>query len=147
MSVKISDLKLQKIRKTFTVIVDGQEKEIEVFNLLGEDRKEMINDFKEVSKIEDNVEESKKLFKKVYEKCTNIDFNEDLIDALNNANIDLMQVQLEIQEIVHEIQCEEMISRINEVNQVESMLYVELALKKSERVENLMTMIKDLENE
>lgn len=147
MKVKITDLELNEIRRVMPINVNGEEKEIKILNLMGQDRLEMLSKFREISQLEDNKEVARELFVDVYKKCTDIEMDGDFIEILNNPTVELMQVQMEIQEIIHEIQCEEMISRISEMNQLESMTYAQLALKKSERIESMMSKIKDLEKE
>lgn len=147
MKVNINELKLKDIRRTISIQLNGEEREIKILNLTNKTRVEFINKFRAIGEeTENQTELTMQLFEEVYRTCTDLEIDEDFMDVLNNPSVELMQVQMEIQEIIHELQCEEMISRIGELNQVESMLYAQLSLKKSERVENLIKLVNGQED-
>lgn len=142
--VNIEDLKLNKIRRTIKVQKDGEELEINIFNIIGQDRIDFINKLKDSNNENDDLKE---MFVEIFKKCTDLEIVGDLEYILSNPTVELMQVQMEIQEIVHELQCEYMMSKVHELNQLETMLLVQLSMKKAERVENLMKTIKELDKQ
>ena len=89
----------------------------------------------------------KRMYKLLLEKCTDLKVDKDILEVLNSPTVEMMQVQIELQEILHELECEEMIGRIAELNKAESMLYAQLAIKKTERIDNLIQKIESLKEE
>lgn len=144
--VNIEDLKLNKIRKTIKTQIDGKELEINIFNVIGQDRIELINKLKDAGS-ENEKDSLKEMFVEIFTKCTDLEIKGDLEYILSNPTIELMQIQMEIQEIVHELQCEYMMSKVHELNQLETMLLVQLSMKKAERVESLMNTIKEFDKQ
>lgn len=147
MRVKTSDLVLKPVRRVIPITIEGENTEIKIFNLLNEERMQVMDELRKVSSKEMKEKDIRRMYKILLEKCTDLKLDGDLIEMLNSPTVELMQVQIELQEILHELECEEMISRIAELNKAESMLYAQLALKKTERIDNLLQKISELTKE
>ena len=147
MRVKTSDLVLKPVRRVIPITIEGENTEIKIFNLLNEERMQVMDELRKVSSKEMKEKDIRRMYKILLEKCTDLKLDGDLIEMLNSPTVELMKVQIELQEILHELECEEMISRIAELNKAESMLYAQLALKKTERIDNLLQKISELTKE
>ena len=120
MRVKTSDLVLKPVRRVIPITIEGENTEIKIFNLLNEERMQVMDELRKVSSKEMKEKDIRRMYKILLEKCTDLKLDGDLIEMLNSPTVELMQVQIELQEILHELECEEMISRIAELNKAES---------------------------
>ena len=147
MKVKASDLELKEVRRVIPITIEGTENEIKIFNLLNENRIEVLCELKKIGSKQMTEKDIKRMYKLLLEKCTDLKVDKDILEVLNSPTVEMMQVQIELQEILHELECEEMIGRIAELNKAESMLYAQLAIKKTERIDNLIQKIESLKEE
>lgn len=58
----------------------------------------------------------------------------------------MLNVLNEINEIIHELQCELMLSKITEINRMEQLAYTNLMLAKTQNATRILENIKNLEN-
>lgn len=146
--INLKSLKLDKIRKTFMTEINGEMKEIVIFNLLDEERENFKNKIKELNKSglkgRDLVEE---IFTDVFINATNIVVDEDMIEVLNNPSEDILKVMQEVYDIIHEIELEVAIVNYQQLCQLESIEYTKLTLLKAQHLKMIQGDVNKLEEE
>ena len=120
MSVKLSDLKLPKVRKVIQCEVNGEPKLITVFNPVGKKRLQLLEILSSVDKTaEENVDEVANILYKTLLKEL-VDIN---VDMKNTTTLDkypsvtLMEINKELDEIIFELQFEYITGQMRRVNQ------------------------------
>lgn len=146
--LNLSDFKLDKIRKTIDVDINGEIQEVVIFNLIGEERSEIKNKIVELTekglKGNDLIEE---IFTDIFIECTNIIVNEDIIDVLNAPTGNMLKILQEVYEIIHEIEVETSIESYQTLCQMEGLEYAKLSLLKAQHVQLISGECRKVENE
>lgn len=145
--MKISELKLGYIRTSIEVDFNGEKKEVTIFNLVDDKRKEVLDMM--IDKQKSNLSESdfiNEIMTKIFFECTDLELDEDIIDVINAPSLGMLNVLNEINEIIHELQCELMLSKITEINRMEQLAYTNLMLAKTQNATRILENIKNLEN-
>lgn len=145
--MKISELKLGYIRTSIEVDFNGEKKEVTIFNLVDDKRKEVLDMM--IDKQKSNLSESdfiNEIMTKIFFECTDLELDEDIIDVINAPSLGMLNVLNEINEIIHELQCELMLSKITEINRMEQLAYTNLMLAKTQNTTRILENIKNLEN-
>lgn len=146
MSIRVSELELPFLRKTIEVERYGEEYVVNIFNILGEKRVELVNFIQEkTTEGKDNDVIVSELSTRLLEECTDLELDDDIINVFNSPSIEFITIQSEVSEIIHELQCEAMMSYIAKLNQTEILLYADLAIKKSNRINKIIEDIKEIE--
>lgn len=156
MDISLSDLKLQKIRKEipFTTIeglpiIDNDEMVmIKIFNATGKKREELLEELKKNGdKIQlDNFIED--WYKYLLKNFTNIKLGKGKIsEVFKSPKIELIQVKKELEAMVHEVYAEYLISQISEINNIKTIMYTDLLLKKTNEIQEVMNEIKEIDPE
>lgn len=146
-TVKISELKLGYIRTSIEIDLNGEKKEITIFNLVDDKRKEVLDMM--IDKQKSNLSESdfiNEIMSEILFECTDLELDEDIIDVINAPSLGMLNVLNEINEIIHELQCELMLSKITEINRMEQLAYTNLMLAKTQNATRILENIKNLEN-
>lgn len=152
--INLSDLKMDKIRKTFDVDISGDIQEIVIYNLLGEERNELKNKLSELKKdgLKD-IELIEEVYTDVFMNCTNIAIDEELIDVLNAPTGNMLKIMQEIYDLIYEIQTEELLEKYRNLCDLQSAEYTKLMLLKTqetllitEECKNVDKNIKKLKN-
>lgn len=141
--MKLSLLKLDKVKKTFKVMVDDVEEEIIIYNLLDEDRTEALNLLMGVTDGKEE-ETGKKIYELLFDKCTNLEIDCDIAEILDNPSTVSSLVASEIHEILHELQTEAMSLKLLELNDMDNKLRMVLIEEKQEVLESLIEDIKKI---
>lgn len=145
--MKISELKLGYIRTSIEIDFNGEKKEVTIFNLVDDKRKEVLDMM--IDKQKSNLSESdfiNEIMTEVFFECTDLELDEDIIDVINAPSLGMLNVLNEINEIIHELQCELMLSKITEINRMEQLAYTNLMLAKTQNTTRILENIKNLEN-
>ena len=145
--MKISELKLGYIRTSIEIDLNGEKKEVTIFNLVDDKRKEVLDMM--IDKQKSNLSESNfinEIMTEIFFECTDLELDEDIIDVINAPSLGMLNVLNEINEIIHELQCELMLSKITEINRMEQLAYTNLMLAKTQNTTRILENIKNLEN-
>lgn len=145
--MKISELKLGYIRTSIEIDFNGEKKEVTIFNLVDDKRKEVLDMM--IDKQKSNLSESdfiNEIMTEIFFECTDLELDEDIIDVINAPSLGMLNVLNEINEIIHELQCELMLSKITEINRMEQLAYTNLMLAKTQNTTRILENIKNLEN-
>ena len=131
--INLSDLKADKIRKTFNVDINGDIQEVVIYNLLGEERNELKNKLSEVAQkgLED-IKLIEEVYTDVFMNCTNIVIDDELIEVLNAPTGNMLKVMQEVYDIIYEIQTEEMLEKYRNLCDLQSTEYAKLMLLKTQ---------------
>lgn len=146
--MKISNLKLNYIRTSIEVDVNGEKQEVTIFNLTDERRKEVLEMM--MDKQQSNLSESEfinEVITDIFFECTDLEIDEDIIEVINSPKLEMLNVLNEINEIIHELQCEIMLNKIAEINRMEQLAYTNLMLAKTQNTTRMLESIKKLESE
>lgn len=136
--INLSDIKLNNIRKTFNVNVNGEIEEVVIFNLLGNERENLKEKLLKLgSEGKDGLDLVEEVYTDVIIECTNIVIDENVVDVLNNPSADLLIVMQEIYDIIHEIQIEIAMQNYQQLCQLEGLKFTELNLLKAQKIELL----------
>ena len=131
--VNLSDFKLENIRKTFDVNINGETQEIVIFNALGKDRQNIKDRLSELS--QDGLEGTElveKIYTDIFINHTNIVVDEDIIDVLNAPTGNMLKVMQEVYDIIYEIQTEMAMEKYRMLCDLESTEYAKLMLLKTQ---------------
>lgn len=144
--MKLSELKLSYLRRTISVDINGETQEINIFNVDGEKRQEIINSIivKKESEVEDSVI-VEELYNDIFFECTDLELDEDVYEVVNNPTQTMLLVMNEIMEIIHEIQCEVLISKIHDMNQVEQLAYAQIVANKADNITTILEKLKEID--
>lgn len=145
--MKISELKLGYIRTSIEIDLNGEKKEVTIFNLVDDKRKEVLDMM--IDKQKSNLSESNfinEIMTEIFFECTDLELDEDIMDVINAPSLGMLNVLNEINEIIHELQCELMLSKITEINRMEQLAYTNLMLAKTQNATRILENIKNLEN-
>mgnify|MGYP006886766053 FL=1 len=147
--MKISDFKLEKIRKEFVVDINGELEKVTVYNILNEEREEIREDLQEIIKDKNvlDAEDVEDIYNILFPVCTNIEVDEDIIDTLNNPNKDMVLILNEVREILDEIYLEVLLGQSQQLSEIEKGLILKKNLLMSEKIELLGNECKELEKE
>ena len=153
--INLSDLKLDKTRKTFTVDISEDMQEVVIYNLAGEERQKLKDKMVELSQegLEGNnlIEE---VYTDIFMNCTNIVVDDNVLEVLNAPTGGMLKIMQEVYDIIHEIQVEAMMEKYRILCDLEQVEYAKLMLLKTqetllitEECKKLDKNIKKLEHE
>ena len=146
--MKLSELRLQEIRKIYHVEIEGNIEEVTVYNLFGEERQQLKD---MVTKEMEEDTTGKDLMNLIYEKAfnlaTDLELDEDLIESINKGKKELMFIAQDVDEIVSEIVIEVMLEKQNLLANMTSLTLSKRILLEAEKLEILNKQCKKLEEE
>ena len=146
--MKLSDLTLDMIRSSYDVEVNNEIETVLVYNIFGENRKELKE---KISKgLEQGLEEKalmELIYKKAFELATDLELDEDLIESINKGKKELMFIAQDIDEIVSEIVIEAMLEKQNLLANMTSLTLSKRILLEAEKLEILNKQCEKLEEE
>ena len=133
MKAKLSELKLNKVRKILEYEVDGNKKQITIYNAIGKKRENLLNMLQAGSKLEDKNKAADMIYKSILKELVDLDIDVKNTIPLSKApNIILLQINHEIDEIVYELQYEFLSSQMRLLNQAKISAMTSLSLQKIE---------------
>jgi|GEM_PF-3935952 len=146
--MKLSDLTLDMIRSSYDVEVNNEIETVLVYNIFGENRKELKE---KISKgLEQGLEEKalmELIYKKAFELATDLELDEDLIESINKGKKELMFIAQDVDEIVSEIVIEAMLEKQNLLANMTSLTLSKRILLEAEKLEILNKQCEKLEEE
>ena len=132
MSVKLSELKLNKIRKVLEYTVNDEKKQITIFNPIGKKRENLLNILKTGSQLTDKNKAADMLYKSILKELVDLDVDvRNTLPLAKAPNIILLQINHEIDEIIYELQYEFISSQMRALNQARISAMTALSLKKA----------------
>lgn len=146
--MKLSDLKLQEIRKIYYVEVEGEIEEITVYNLFGEERqqlKDMVT--KEMGEDTTGKDLMNLIYEKAFNLATDIEIDDELIDSINKGNKELMLIAQDVEEIVGEIVMEVLLEKQLLIEQMQSLALTKKMLLETEKLDLINRDCEKLEGE
>lgn len=144
MGVKLSELKLNKIRKVLEYTVDDEKKQITIFNPIGKKRENLLNILKTGSQLTDKNKAADMLYKSILKELVDLDVDvRNTLPLAKAPNIILLQINHEIDEIIYELQYEFISSQMRTLNQARISAMTALSLKKSNEMTEDIEGLKD----
>ena len=133
MKAKLSELKLNKVRKTLEYEVDGNKKQITIYNAIGKKRENLLNMLKVGNQLTDKDKAADMLYKSILKELVDLDVDvKNTLPLAKAPNIILLQINHEIDEIIYELQYEFISSQMRLLNQAKISAMTSLSLKKME---------------
>ena len=115
--IKLTDLKLNKIRKQIPINIDGEEKLITIYNPIGKKREQILKLLEAGNKLSDKEVAADMLYKSILKELVDIDVDLKSSKGLLKApTMQLLELNHEIDEILHEIQYEFITGQIRQLN-------------------------------
>ena len=145
MGAKLSELKLNKVRKVLDYEVDGVKKHITIYNAIGKKRENLLNMLQVGNKLTDKDKAADMIYKSILKELVDIDVDVKNTITLSKApSIVLLQINHEIDEIIYELQYEFISSQMRLLNHAKISSMASLSLQK---VEDMKKDIESLEND
>lgn len=146
--MKLSDLKLKEIRKTYYVEVEGNIEEITVYNLFGEERQQLKDIItKEMGEDTTGKDLMNLIYEKAFNLATDIEIDDELIDSINKGNKELMLIAQDVEEIVGEIVMEVLLEKQLLIEQMQSLALTKKMLLETEKLDLINRDCEKLEGE
>lgn len=131
MDSKLSELKLPKVRCVLEYEVDGNKKQIKIYNAIGKKRENLINILKTGDKLTDKDKVADMLYKSILKELVEIDVDlRSTIGLTKTPSLTLLQLNHEVDEIMCELQCEFIYDQMRMLNQAKISTLTALSLKK-----------------
>lgn len=144
MGVKLSELKLNKIRKVLEYTVNDEKKQITIFNPIGKKRENLLNILKTGSQLTDKNKAADMLYKSILKELVDLDVDvRNTLPLAKAPNIILLQINHEIDEIIYELQYEFISSQMRALNQARISAMTALSLKKANEITEDIEGLKD----
>jgi hypothetical protein len=136
--VDIKELTLDITRKVIDIEIDGKIEKIHIFNVLEENRLEVVNKLGKIQEMDITSEEMiEEMYRYLYHQFTDLELGGNIVSAIKNPNLEMLQVRREMDEILDEIQYGYQLDYLNQLNQIRNAKLYELNLKKLEEIEEL----------
>lgn len=146
--MKLSDLKLQEIRKIYYVEIEGNIEEITVYNLFGEERQQLKDIItKEMGEDTTGKDLMNLIYEKAFNLATDIEIDDELIDSINKGNKELMLIAQDVEEIVGEIVMEVLLEKQLLIEQMQSLALTKKMLLETEKLDLINRDCEKLEGE
>ncbi|MBS5787090.1 MAG: hypothetical protein KIC98_04205 [Clostridioides difficile] len=138
MGVDINELTLDITRKVIDIEIDGKIENIHIFNVLEENRVEVVNKLEKIQEMDITSEEMiEEMYRYLYHQFTDLQLGGNIVSAINNPKMEMLQVRREMDAILDEIQYEYQLDYLNQLNQIRNAKLYELNLKKLVEIEEL----------
>ncbi len=138
MGVDINELTLDITRKVIDIEIDGKIENIHIFNVLEENRVEVVNKLEKIQEMDITSEEMiEEMYRYLYHQFTDLQLGGNIVSAINNPKMEMLQVRREMDAILDEIQYEYQLDHLNQLNQIRNAKLYELNLKKLVEIEEL----------
>ena len=117
MKAKLSELKLNKVRKVLKYEIDGVEKQITIYNAIGKKRENLLKLFQVGSRIDDKDKAASMMYESVLKELVDIDIDTKGFKSMFKApSMTLLELNHIIEEILHEVQYEFITGQIRQLN-------------------------------
>lgn len=146
--MKISELKGNHLRNSFIFSIDGEIREVNVFNPTQEQREILLNRIKELSNNDKNDSEiAEELYTDILLNCTDLEIDEPIVDMLANPTGNLLLLMRDIIDIFNELQMEMLLNQYNAINELEKLQYTQLMILKSQKVDIIKKKAEKIQDE
>ena len=145
MGAKISELKLQKVRKVIQYEFNGEKKIITVFNPIGKKRLQLLEMLSSIDKVgEENINDvANTLYRTLLKELVNIEVDMKKLTTLDKyPSLALMEINKEIDEIIFELQYEYITGQIRKANQTIISAMSGVLINKTEKINELLEDLK-----
>ena len=144
MKAKLSELKLNKVRKVLKYEIDGVEKQITIYNAIGKKRENLLKLFQVGSRIDDKDKAASMMYESVLKELVDIDIDTKGFKSMFKApSMTLLELNHIIEEILHEIQYEFITGQIRQLNATRLSAVTAISMDK---VKQLQEDIEELRN-
>lgn len=144
MKGKLSDLKLEKVRKTIKYELGGVEKEIVIYNAIGKKRENLLKILQTGSRLSDKDKAADMLYKSILKELVEIDIDVKNTNILLKAPTKtLMELNHEIDEMLFELQYEFITGQMRKLNMTKISTLTALSL---ERISDMQKDVEKLQN-
>lgn len=144
MRAKLSELKLDKVRKILEYEIDGVKKEIVIYNAIGKKRENILSLLKVGNQIDDKDKAADMLYKSILKELVEIDVDVKNTNSLiKTPSLTLLKLNHEIDEIMCEIQCEFIYDQMRMLNQSKVSTLTALSLNKVEEIKEEVEKVKN----
>jgi hypothetical protein len=145
MGAKISELKLQKVRKVIQYEFNGEKKIITVFNPIGKKRLQLLEMLSSIDKVgEENINDiADTLYRTLLKELVDIEVDMKKLTTLDKyPSLALMEINKEIDEIIFELQYEYITGQIRKANQTIISAMSGVLINKTEKINELLEDLK-----
>lgn len=141
---KISELKLDKVRKTLKYEVDGIEKEIVIYNAIGKTREILLKILQTGSQIQDKDKATKMLYESILKELVDVDVDTKGFKSIFKApNMTMLELNHTIEEILYELQYEFITGQIRRLNATKIATMTAISLEKVKGLQEDIEGLKD----
>ena len=145
MSAKISELKLQKVRKVIQYELNGEKRIITIFNPIGKKRLQLLEMLSSIDKVgEENIDDvADTLYRTLLKELVDIEVDMKKLTTLDKyPSLALMEINKEIDEIIFELQYEYITGQIRRANQTIISAMSGVLINKTEKINELLEDLK-----
>lgn len=145
MSAKISELKLQKVRKVIQYELNGEKRIITIFNPIGKKRLQLLEMLSSIDKVgEENIDDvADTLYRTLLKELVDIEVDMKKLTTLDKyPSLALMEINKEIDEIIFELQYEYITGQIRKANQTIISAMSGVLINKTEKINDLLEDLK-----
>ena len=141
MSAKISELKLQKVRRVIQYEFNGEKRIITIFNPIGKKRLQLLEMLSSIDKVgEENINDvADTLYRTLLKELVDIEVDMKKLTTLDKyPSLALMEINKEIDEIIFELQYEYITGQIRRANQTIISAMSGVLINKTEKINDLL---------
>ena len=145
MSAKISELKLQKVRRVIQYEFNGEKRIITIFNPIGKKRLQLLEMLSSIDKVgEENINDvADTLYRTLLKELVDIEVDMKKLTTLDKyPSLALMEINKEIDEIIFELQYEYITGQIRRANQTIISAMSGVLINKTEQINELLEDLK-----
>lgn len=145
MSAKISELKLQKVRRVIQYEFNGEKRIITIFNPTGKKRLQLLEMLSSIDKVSnENVNDvADTLYRTLLKELVDIEVDMKKLTTLDKyPSLALMEINKEIDEIIFELQYEYITGQIRRANQTIISAMSGVLINKTEKINDLLEDLK-----
>ena len=145
MSAKISELKLQKVRRVIQYEFNGEKRIITIFNPIGKKRLQLLEMLSSIDKVgEENINDvADTLYRTLLKELVDIEVDMKKLTILDKyPSLALMEINKEIDEIIFELQYEYITGQIRRANQTIISAMSGVLINKTEQINELLEDLK-----
>ena len=145
MSAKISELKLQKVRRVIQYEFNGEKRIITIFNPIGKKRLQLLEMLSSIDKVgEENINDvADTLYRTLLKELVDIEVDMKKLTTLDKyPSLSLMEINKEIDEIIFELQYEYITGQIRRANQTIISAMSGVLINKTEKINDLLEDLK-----
>lgn len=136
MNAKLSELKLNKVRKVLKYEVDGVEKQITIYNAIGKKRENLLKMFQIGSRIDDKDKAASMMYESILKELVEIDIDTKGFKSMfKSPSMTLLELNHTIEEILHEIQYEFITSQIRQLNATRLSTITAISMEKAKQLQ------------